>query len=673
MTATRPAISLAANSVPAGIDSDNGRHDPRHEHLANARLVLLWTRFGPYVVSLILLLLGYLHYAPGTAYSLSEQHYRAWSFPAFRYSDLIWLYLRDALDRRPLPYVDYPLEYPPLTGLVSWLLSWSPDLPVYFTLAYTLLAASALLTVWALQQMGGANAWLFAASPALFFYTGHQWDMVAIGVAAAALLALQRGRAGWGIAGLVIATSLKLFPVVFVVGAVVERIRDRRYRSAAAISLAFAAGTLVINVPVALKSFEGWSFFFRWNRDRLADSGIWVLWRDVPTEDLTRWSLVAALAGGLALTTIAFRSRGPIAIPLGATYLLWWLLVNKTFTTHLILWAFFSIALLSAPWWMWGLMSAVDLIGFQLGNYLNLYNVPRFQSAPLIRKAVENIYDPVQIARSAVLLVATLWGVRVLREEAFRASYAGTVKTLRVCPEAKHQPVTRSGATADRFTPRHGLLRGAGVTLAFAAATILMTWPYAENLSNATVVGFDPYPANLVVGMDPARAHHKPVRALRCQHLLPVRADPRLHRRQRSGRTLRRATADTDRRPGARKLASRAGDVRSCRRGCLYLDRLSHRESRGGVHRRTRLFLPPLSHGPSLAPQLAGGGAAAVDGARARTTDRPALRRTRLRAWLTVRDNRPHQLLLLSPGCTDRRDRASSPGWSLPGGARRTS
>ena len=493
MIATQPSDSLANTSVPSGTGADNQRQDSPRKRPTNARMITTWGWFGPYVVSSILLLLGYLRYAPGTAYSLSEQHYRAWSFPAFRYSDLIWLYLRDELDRRPLPYVDYPLEYPPLTGLVSWLVSWSPDLPTYFTLVYTLLSACALLTIWALQHLGGANVWLFAASPGLFFYIGHQWDMAAISVAAVALLALQRGRESWGVAGLVVATSLKLFPVVFVVATIIERIRDRQYRSAAAMSLAFTAGTLAINGPVALANFDGWSFFFRWNRDRLADSGIWVLWRDLPTEDLTRWSLAAALAGGLALTAVAVRSRGPIAIPLGATYLLWWLLVNKTFTTHMMLWAFLGIALLSAPWWLWGLMSAADLVGFQLGNYLNLYNVPQFQSAPLIRKAVENIYDPVQIARSAVLLVSTLWGVRVLRGEALRASYAGMVATLQVCAETKRQVVARGAAPTVRLRPGRGLLRGAGVIVAFTAATILMTWPYAEHLSKATVVGFDPY------------------------------------------------------------------------------------------------------------------------------------------------------------------------------------
>jgi len=530
MIGLRPANGLSRRQRPNEADLPNGRVKSSQRVPGNERIVAGWSRFGPYLVSSVLLILGYLHYAPGTAYSLSAEHYRAWSFPAFRYSDLIWLYLRDELDRRPLPYIDYPLEYPPLTGLVSWLLSWAPDLPAYFAFAYALLAASALLTIWALQRVSGANVWLFAASPALFFYTGHQWDMAAIGITALALLAVQRGRDGWGIAGLVIATSLKLFPVVFIAATVVERIRDRRYRSAAGLSFTFAAGTLAINLPVALLNFAGWSFFFRWNRDRLADSGIWVLWRGVPTEDLTRWSAVAALTGAIALSALVVRSRGPIMIPLGATYLLWWLLVNKTFTTHLMLWVFLSLALLSAPWWLWGLTAAIDLVGFQVGNYLNLYNVSEFQNAPLIRKAVENIYDPMQIARSVMLLVSVLWGVHVLRMEGLRARYAAITVKTRSHPDLEHVPsesssgsrvkawlatvgaghavpLPRRGATGPQPSPdthlaagpeqnvdrRRALLRGAAVTFAFAAVTVLMTWPYVRYLGSGTVVGFDPF------------------------------------------------------------------------------------------------------------------------------------------------------------------------------------
>jgi hypothetical protein len=454
-------------------------------------IVAAWQQVGPFVLSTVLLLLGYVYYLPGTEYSLSAEHYRDWAFPAFRYSDLVWLYLRDGLEHRPVPYVDYLLEYPPLTGLLSWLVSWATDLPAYFSWTYLILAGSSLASVWALQRIYGANPWLFAAAPALFFYTGHQWDMAAIGVAAVSLVAMQRGREGWGVFGLAVATSLKLFPVVFVAGAMVERLRNRQYRSAMGIGLVFGIWSLLFNLPVALSNVEGWSFFFRWNRDRLADSGLWVLWRDAPTTDLTRWSLIAAFTGGLALTMLALRARGPVTLPLGATYLLWWLLVNKTFTTHLMLWVMFSLAILSAPWWLWGLTVAIDVVGFQLGNYLNLYNISDFRHAPLIRKAVENIYDPFQLARSAVLFACTCWGIA-------RIQNGGVATAYRAPPHLGI--VSRVAVSGSANLPLHvpwkcvlpAARLGAVVGLAFTALTVVMTWPYAVHLTDSTIVGFDP-------------------------------------------------------------------------------------------------------------------------------------------------------------------------------------
>lgn len=449
-----------------------------------------WLKFGPYLVALILLGLGYRHYAPGAAYSLNADAYRAWAFPAFRYSDIIWMYLRDHLAQHPLPYIDYPLEYPPLTGLLTWLVSWTPDLPTYFTTIYLLLGIAALSTIWALQRLNGANVWLFALSPGLFFYAGHQLDLVAIAAATLALLSWQRGRPGWGVCGLIVATSLKLFPIVFLVSIVVEQLRDRRIRAAAFTCSAFALGSVAINAPVALANYSGWSFFFTWNRDRLADSGIWVLWRDAGTSDLTRWSMVAAIVGGICLTILALRARGPIAIPLGATYLLWWLLVNKTFTTHLMLWVVLCLALLAAPWWLWGLVTAMDLVGFQLGNYLNLYNIPDYRHAPLIRKAVENVYDPVQLARSAVLLIATIFGITTLRSNRLRKSHAPLSAAHRpLWPFLRSDSAKHPHALAS-LRPHFGFAVCAALILTLAA--IVMTWPYAAHASTSTIAGFDP-------------------------------------------------------------------------------------------------------------------------------------------------------------------------------------
>ena len=452
------------------------------------RLAYGWRRFGPYLLTLFWLVAGYLHYSPGAAYSLSAEHYRTWAFPAFRYSDIIWLYLRDNLSTRPAPYLAYPLEYPPLTGLLSWILSWLPSLPAYFAGAYLLLAASALLTTWALDRLTGANPWLFAASPALFFYTGHQWDLAAIAVTALSLLSLRTGRRSAGVIGLALGASLKLFPLVFMAALTVESLRDRKWRRSLRDAALFAGVTALINVPVAAGNRDGWSFFFRWNRDRLADSGLWVLWRDATTTDLTRWSMVAALAAGVALTVLALRQRGPLTVPLGATYLLWWLLLNKTFTTHLMLWAILALALVSAPIWLWILTSAIDAIGFQIGNYLNLYNVPAYQHAPLIRMAVENLYDPLQIARTGVLGMSATWMVQLLLDPARRSAFS-----LVPCERSQTKVAHRFPPIgAPSLTSKQRLAGIACALLVFTTATILMTWPYAANAASATVVGFDP-------------------------------------------------------------------------------------------------------------------------------------------------------------------------------------
>ena len=289
--------------------------------------------------------------------------------------------------------------------------------------------------------------------------------------------------------GLALGVSLKLFPLVFFVALTVESLRDRKWAQAVRDATLFALVTAVINLPVAATNADGWSFFFRWNRDRLADSGIWVLWRDVPTADLTRWSLIATFTAGVALTALALRQRGPLTIPLGAAYLMWWLLLNKTFTTHLILWAILALALVSAPVWLWGLVAAIDAAGFQIGNYLNLYNVRTYQHAPLIRTAVEQIYDPLQIARTGVLGVCAVWMVGMLRDPDRRsAHFMPALPRPPAQPGPHFRPI---GASALGSRERH---IGVAVALViFTFATVLMTWPYTVNATRATAVGFDPF------------------------------------------------------------------------------------------------------------------------------------------------------------------------------------
>ena len=441
---------------------------------------------GPYLVATISLVLGYLHYRTGTPFSLSPDHYRAWAFPAFRYSDLIWLYLRDGLDGQPIPYVDYPLEYPPLTGVVSWLLSHTQDLPSYFALTYAMLAVATLATVWALHHLPGANPWYFAAAPAVFFYTGHQWDPLAVGVTAVSLAALAHGRPRWGAFGLAVGVSLKLFPLAYLAALCVDHVRHRRWRRLAETAAIGIGVTVAANLPFALANPDGWGFFFRWNRDRVADSGVWVLWRDVPTETLTVASMLAAVGGGLVIAGFALWRGGSLVLPLGSTALVWWLLVNKTFTTHLMLWVLLAVAILRPPVWLWLGGVVVDLVGFQFGNYINLQNVPTFQHTPLLTESIENIYDPLQMARTAVLLGCVGWGLLLIWRRHWPATPERPIGV-------KRRPLVLSWPSVTLSTPTAGHLGWIALLLAsYLAATVAMTWPYAVHLRDSTVVGFDP-------------------------------------------------------------------------------------------------------------------------------------------------------------------------------------
>ena len=454
----------------------------QHQLTVQERLRRRWSAWGPYALTVFWLVLGYLHYAPGTAYRLSAEAYRQWAFPAFAYSDIIWLWLRDGLGGRPVPYVDYPLEYPPLTGLASWLTSFGGTLPRTFLLTYLLISAATLTTIWALKRIPGASVWYFAATPAIAFYTGHQWDGLAVGVTAVSLALWVNHRRSSGMVGLAAGVSFKLFPLAFVAAALLEELGARRWRSFARLLAISIAVTVAINLPVALANREGWRHFYLWNRDRLADSGFWVLWRDHSTETLTLASLIATAIGGAAIVTIAWRRGSLLAVPLGATLLLWWLAMNKTFTTHLVLWVFLAVALLRPPLWIWIAVVLVDIVGFQLGNYLNLYNVEEFHYAPLIHSAVVNMYDPMQVIRSSVLVICVGYGVlRLWRRTDF---------VVDITPEPMAS--TAAGISLSMPLQRRDVWWLGGTALGSLGLAIWATWPLATSPGRLTPPGFDP-------------------------------------------------------------------------------------------------------------------------------------------------------------------------------------
>lgn len=405
----------------------------------NFRFSLHWVRSStalrwlPFVATAFILLCGYLLRVSGVSH---PNDYHIFTFKSLNYSDIIWLYIRDQTAQHPLPFLDYQLEYPPLTGGLIYLLGYAPTLPAYFALTYALLTLAGLGTVGALGGISGAKRWYFAAAPGLFLTGGLNWDLAAIAMTALALLAFARGRDGWGTLALVVAVWLKLFPIVFLGAILVDRLREWRWRDIVKIGGIFALGSAAINLPIYLVNPAGWTYFFNFNNERRAEPSIWTLLPNLTTAEVNRGSIVLLVLGGAVLASVALRSRTPVAPLLGATLLVWWLFVNKIYSPQYGLWVYLALALVATPRPLWVAFALFDA-AYYFASFQILYT-SMFDNETLVEWQTRYLVHPLVVVRLLLLGAITCWSVYLI----WRTSHRGEAKTsppLPVLPAAVRQ------------------------------------------------------------------------------------------------------------------------------------------------------------------------------------------------------------------------------------------
>jgi len=383
---------------------------------------------APYLVALLWLAAGYANLVRGAAHP--GVPYRPWSFEHHSYSDLLAMggdrYFHGG---RPFPYTEDRIEYPPLLGFAVWAASFAPGGPAgYFTAGYLLLGLSALAAIRLLRAIPGTEPWWYAATPALAYYTGLNWDQLPIALLLLALAAHLRGRHAGAGAAAALGVSAKLFPVVLLPPAVAALAGARRWRPLAASAAAFAAVFLSVNLPVALAAPAGWAWFWTYNAGRGAENSLWEavkLWPSLAPL-ATNAPLLNALTGGLLALAAAFAAWGAFAAPearraravrLGAALLLvTWVTANKVWSPQYFLYAFAAAALAAAPFrlfWPLSLLAAVDYhVAFEV------------RSTRGIIRYLDAAYTGEELVRTLLFLLLLGWVARELWRAARRAEPA---------------------------------------------------------------------------------------------------------------------------------------------------------------------------------------------------------------------------------------------------------
>jgi uncharacterized membrane protein len=324
-------------------------------------------------LTLITLILGFVQKAPCASgnWPGSKQ------YTHMCYSDVVPLWSDERLDVGAVPYRDTAVEYPVLTGGFMWVTAeitrglhafdheWS--YVVLFVVVTSLLLALCGLVVTgttALTVPGRPyDAALFALSPLLIFHAFSNWDLLAMALASAGLLAWARNKPVAAGVFIGLGTAAKLYPIFLLVPIAILAIRTRRYESAVWAGVATAVSWLTVNIPIALAYHDGWWAFYKFSEQRPAErSSIWAILKTLADSgnnpsDSVYWVppgaavALAVVAGVLVVVWLGLSAPvKPRLAQLAFLSVLVFLLTTKVWSPQYSLWLVPLLALARPRW-----------------------------------------------------------------------------------------------------------------------------------------------------------------------------------------------------------------------------------------------------------------------------------------------------------------------------------
>jgi uncharacterized membrane protein len=326
----------------------------------------------------------------------------------FCYTDIVALYYAEHLHEGAVPYFDWPVEYPVLTGFFMGALG----LPVhalgetrrtmnqvqaYYNLNALVLTAFGLAAVAvavALRRRRPWDAAMFALAPALVFTATVNWDLFAVGLTAMFFYAWARR---WPVAAgvlLGLATAAKFYPLLLAGPLFVLALRSGRWRAAGPTIGVGVLTWLAVNAPVFFWANEGWDRFWHLSSTRAVDWGtLWYIgahlplssrpgggiepfvWlsANVPTLNVLTYVLFGLCCVGVAALAL-YAPRRPRLAQLGFLVVALFLLTSKVWSQQFVLWLIPLVVLARPRWGAFLAWQAAEVLYF-LAFYAQLLNV----------------------------------------------------------------------------------------------------------------------------------------------------------------------------------------------------------------------------------------------------------------------------------------------------------
>jgi len=353
------------------------------------------------------------------------------------YNDAVPLYGSHQLNSGQLPYATSwqdngetrYMEYPVVTGYWMWVMAQIArgytnfaratgvlpvplDVAAYFTIGAIFLGLMYLWAVASTAKIARRRIWdtaIMCLSPLLIVHAFTNWDLLAIGITAGAMLAWASKKSVLAGALLGLGAAAKLYPILLLGPLLILCLRTGNMCAWRRAATAAAAVWLAINVPVWLAYPQGWYEFIRLNSERPPEYDSWYylyatlsrssIWDAAPGSDTP--TLVNVLSLGLFLVACAAigwlglaAQRRPRFAQLAFLVIAAFLLTNKVWSPQYSLWLL-PFAVLALPRWrpllLWQASEALVwvLLMFSFAGVANKgLSIYPFVNAALLRDAV---------------------------------------------------------------------------------------------------------------------------------------------------------------------------------------------------------------------------------------------------------------------------------------------
>ena len=168
----------------------------------------------------------------------------------------------------------HPVEYPALTGLIMWLISFLVEpsdsgLLDYYKISVTFNIFLFAITTLLIKRLTSTKwAILFVISPAVLYSLHRNWDIWAVFTMIWAIILFERKNMKLSAVMLAISIAFKFFPIVLLMPIAIIYYKKKDVKGFIYYGLNTFLSWIVINLPFALINFRGWSYFYEFNFKR---------------------------------------------------------------------------------------------------------------------------------------------------------------------------------------------------------------------------------------------------------------------------------------------------------------------------------------------------------------------------------------------------------------------